>query len=176
MAGTKIAVDFDDTSAQTRLRGLQDAMADTTPLMAQISEHLWNSTRERFKTQTDPNGNAWEALHPRYKESKPKAQRERILTLYGHMRQLIARDYDARSATVGSSRAYAAIHQFGGRTSPHVIEPRHKKALAFGGGVFKSVKHPGSNIPARPFLGLSNADRSEIVEITQDFLGRAGKL
>lgn len=172
MAGAKIAVDFDDTAAQARLRGLQDAMVDTTPLMAQISEYLWRSTGNRFKTQTDPNGKAWKTLHPRYKESKPEGQRDRILTLNGYLRSKIVKDYDANSATVGSDRAYAAIHQFGGRTRPHVIEPRYKKALAFGGKVRKSVQHPGSNIPARPFLGLSDADRSEIVEITLDFLQR----
>lgn len=170
MAGTRITVDFDDTSVQARLRGLQDAMADTTPLMAEISEYLWDSTRERFRTQTDPNGKAWKTLHPRYKESKPEAQRERILTLNGYLRSKIVKAYDAHSATVGSDRGYAAIHQFGGRTRPHVIKPRYKKALAFGGMVRKSVQHPGSNIPARPFLGLSDADRSEIIEITLDFL------
>lgn len=71
---------------------------------------------------------------------------------------------------MGSDRPYAAIHQFGGQTRPHLIHPSRKKALAFGGVVVKSVKHPGSKIPARPFLGLSDADRNEIVEITLEYL------
>jgi HK97 gp10 family phage protein len=51
---------------------------------------------------------------------------------------------------------YAAIHEFGGTTSPHRIEPRTGKALAFqmgGETVFaRFVNHPGSKIPARPYL------------------------
>lgn len=51
---------------------------------------------------------------------------------------------------------YAAIHEFGGKTNPHKIEPRTGKVLAFnvrGSQAFaKFVNHPGSNIPARPYL------------------------
>ena len=55
-------------------------------------------------------------------------------------------------AVIGSDRKYAAIHQLGGKTAAHKIRPKRKKALAFGGGVYKSVNHPGSKIPARPFF------------------------
>ncbi|MBB5351099.1 phage gpG-like protein [Haloferula luteola] len=61
----------------------------------------------------------------------------------------------AGEALVGSDRHYAAIHQLGGETAPHVIKPKRKKALAWPGmkgGPFASVKHPGSKIPARPYL------------------------
>jgi phage gpG-like protein len=52
---------------------------------------------------------------------------------------------------------YAAIQEFGGTTRPHVILPRKAKALAFagagGGTVFAMrVFHPGSVIPARPYI------------------------
>ena len=57
------------------------------------------------------------------------------------------------SITVGSDRKYAAIHQLGGQTRAHVIKPRPgKKALKFGGKFYTKVNHPGSKIPARPFL------------------------
>jgi phage gpG-like protein len=58
--------------------------------------------------------------------------------------------------TVGSDRHYAAIHQLGGRTPAHVIRPKTAKALRFviGGRVIfvKSVTHPGSAVPARPYF------------------------
>ncbi len=52
---------------------------------------------------------------------------------------------------------YAAIHEFGGRTRPHRIVPRKAKVLSWrsksGARRFaRSVNHPGSNIPARPYL------------------------
>ncbi len=57
-------------------------------------------------------------------------------------------------AQVVSDRPYAAIHQFGGRTPARTIVAAYKKALFWPGArhPVKSVRHPGSNIPARPFL------------------------
>jgi phage gpG-like protein len=56
--------------------------------------------------------------------------------------------------TVGSDRKYAAIHQMGGRTPARVIRPRNGKALWWPGAAHpvKSVNHPGSKMPPRPFL------------------------
>lgn len=86
-------------------------------------------------------------------------------------------DYYATSSKVmvGSNLPYARIHQKGGRTSPHVIRPKRKKALAFGGIVRKKVNHPGSDIPARPYLGISDDDREEIMDTMTDFLEGAFK-
>ena len=57
------------------------------------------------------------------------------------------------AVTVGSDRKYAAIHQLGGKTKAHVIRPKNGKALKIPGiGFRKSVNHPGSQIPARPYF------------------------
>lgn len=72
---------------------------------------------------------------------------------------------DGRSvyASVGTNVEYAAIHELGGRTKPHVIEARRAQALAFvigGELVFrKRVNHPGSNMPERSFLRSALADK-----------------
>ena len=66
-------------------------------------------------------------------------------------------------ASVGTNIKYAAIHQFGGPTRPHVILHHNKKALAFGGRVVKKVNHPGSRIPARPFLSITPEDEDKII-------------
>lgn len=64
---------------------------------------------------------------------------------------------------MGSNLVYARIINEGGRTKAHEIRPRNKQALAFGGrGPFGKVNHPGSNIPARRFLGLSAENLREI--------------
>lgn len=77
------------------------------------------------------------------------------------------------TASVGFNKKtvpYGAIHEFGGRTPPHVILPKRKKALAFvtmgsasmaalsGGSpmvIVKKVNHPGSVMPERSFLRSS---------------------
>ena len=85
------------------------------------------------------------------------------------------------SGAVGTNLVYAKIHELGGQTKPHIIEPRNAKILVWAGiGTFgkgetkatgrltkkgykaqgaagnltfaRVVHHPGSKIPARPFL------------------------
>jgi HK97 gp10 family phage protein len=63
---------------------------------------------------------------------------------------------------------YARIQEYGGTTRPHVIEPRAGGVLAFqigGKTVFaRRVNHPGSKIPARPFMRPTLAEyRDRIV-------------
>lgn len=62
---------------------------------------------------------------------------------------------------------YAAIHEYGGRTKPHLILPRNAKALHFmvgGKDVFAArVNHPGSKIPQRSYLRSSLAEIREKV-------------
>jgi len=53
---------------------------------------------------------------------------------------------------------YARIHELGGITKPHPIEARNKPRLVFfwkKKGIWMSIRkvsHPGSRIPARPYL------------------------
>jgi phage gpG-like protein len=62
---------------------------------------------------------------------------------------------------------YAAIHEYGGRTPPHVIEPVKGKALAFMMGgkqvFFRKVNHPGSVMPQRSFMRSSVNDMRTVI-------------
>lgn len=65
---------------------------------------------------------------------------------------------------------YAGIHEYGGKTSPHVIEPKKASVLAFmgkGGGMIfaRKVNHPGSKMPERSFLRSSLADMSAEISL-----------
>lgn len=70
-------------------------------------------------------------------------------------------------AGLTSNIHYWRIHEFGGKTRPHTIFPRNKKALHFfvkGNEVFATkVDHPGSLIPARPYV------RPSIIETWNKF-------
>lgn len=76
---------------------------------------------------------------------------------------------------------YARIQEYGGQTRPHVILPRNASVLAFMGRdgkmVFaKRVNHPGSNIPARPFMRSTLAERRlEIIGAIRSAVGDAVK-
>ncbi|CRL44649.1 Phage virion morphogenesis family protein [Sodalis glossinidius str. 'morsitans'] len=68
---------------------------------------------------------------------------------------------------------YERIHQQGTTNRPHVIRPRYKKALVFNGRVVKRVNHPGSTIPARPFLSLTEQDYQALTHTINDYLQHA---
>jgi phage gpG-like protein len=69
------------------------------------------------------------------------------------------------TSSIGSNVEYMGIHEFGGQTRPHLIKARNGKSLRFqmaGREVFvKSVKHPGSKIPARAPISHGIADRGD---------------
>jgi phage virion morphogenesis protein len=111
----------------------------------------------RFRTQTGPDGVAWK---------KGRKKSGRTLTQAGHLAGSISSRATSGEATWGVNRVYAAIHQFGG-----VIKPKTKKALRFriAGGGFATVKQV--TIPARPFLGVSAADRSDILHVLRKHYG-----
>lgn len=81
----------------------------------------------------------------------------------------ISDDGSAVSASTSSvGTPYAAIQEFGGKTAAHDIVAVKSKALAIsagGGHAFvKSVHHPGSSLPARPYLGAALSDMREEIE------------
>ena len=72
---------------------------------------------------------------------------------------------------IGTNVAYAGVHQDGARTRPHTIAARRARALAIPGiGYRRKVNHPGSTIPARPFLGVSAQDQTIIHNLTEDWM------
>lgn len=73
-------------------------------------------------------------------------------------------DGDAVSLSASSlGVAYAAIHEFGGKTAAHEIVAVKSRALALkgsGAAFAKIARHPGSVFPSRSFLALSFKEAS----------------
>lgn len=86
--------------------------------------------------------------------------------LAGSIRSETGDGGDAPFARVFSQGVkYAAIQEYGGQTAAHDIVPSKALALAFlvgGRQVFaKIVHHPGSRIPARPYLRSTLAEAGD---------------
>lgn len=99
---------------------------------------------------------------------------------HGTLRSSIRMQFDPARLTgrVGTDIVYAAIHEFGGVTRPHVIRVRNAIRADGKPGVLrfkvggrwvyrKQVNHPGSRIPARPWL--QPAYESAQDDIRRDF-------
>lgn len=148
MAGAGVEITFDG-EYQKIIDALHKASAPALQRIAhEGGQALHNVSKEAFQKQADPaTGAKWA---PRKSPSdKP------LLVKRGTLRSTISFNaFPDGSVVIGSNLVYAGIHQEGGTTKAHEIRPRNEKALRFNGIFRKLVKHPGSDIPARPFLGV----------------------
>jgi phage virion morphogenesis protein len=152
MAGAFIEIEFDDREVQQLLRRLVDLTGDLEPAFADIGEYLTRSHDERFSRQVSPDGEPWigydhGGAYPNnpYIKNKPKNQ-DKILTLEDDLRKTLHYEVSADQLLFGTGSKYAATHQFG--------DPRR-------------------HIPERPFLGISDNDRDEILDIIRDHIQAA---
>ena len=177
MAGTHITAVVDDQAVRDKLAEL--AGQDKGDLLARLGAYLAGATQDRFEAPnpTAPDGTPWEKLKPSYAKRK-KYNKDKILTLRGYLSGGIHSQPDGPDAVqVGSNRKYAAIHQFGGdidmperaatvryrSTAGKIlfVNKRQKKNVTIGAHQVK--------IPARPFLGISDADDARITEILREW-------
>lgn len=183
MAGASLKIDVVITGPDTLAR-IDSAMDNTAPLLARIGEYLQDSSRDRFKSQSGPDGTAWQPLQPRYQRRK-KQNQDKILTLRGYLRGQIHWQPDGDDAVlVGTNSKYGGIHQKGGT----IQKPARQSTVHFGAGKAKhlfvkrkkakrslqvTVPAHQVNMPARPFLGVNAGDQREIrLRVTDWLSGR----
>ena len=142
-----IEVKIDNEDLQRALNQLVERTSDLHPLMKNIAGILEDSVEENFEQECRPK---WEGL-----KSSTIAQRTKkgyypgkILQMRGELASSITSNYDENSAVIGTNKIYAAIHQFGGKTG------KGKKA----------------EIPARPFLKLTDKENQEVINAVKEHL------
>lgn len=126
-----------------------------------IGRLIQEQTRRRIMDEkTAPDGAPW----------KPNRSGTSILYASGNLARSIDYIASPEQVIVGSGLVYARIHQLGG-----VIKPKNGTALKFwwvSGGFTNFAIVKQVTMPARPYLGLSADNTAEIIETTEDWLGR----
>lgn len=153
-----IKITVDDRQVKELLEKLQKRAGDLSPVMRTISEMMRGAVEDNFEAEG----------RPKWKKSRRAIEQGgKTLQDTGRLAASITKRATSTSAEVGTNVVYAAIHHFGGRTKPRIIKPRNKKALYWPGArhPVKSVKHPGSKMPARPFMHLTDSDVADIIEV-----------
>lgn len=140
----KLQVKLDAGMVQENLNRMAARGQHTGTLMRSIGADVKARVQMGFNDGSDPYGKPWVALKSR--QGQPLRDTGALMNSIG-----IVSVSDSH-VKVGTGLAYAAPHQHGAKL-PALIVPKHKKALAFGGRVVKSVK--GGVIPPRPFLPTS---------------------
>ena len=145
-----INVEVNDQAILAALRQLQNHTANLRPALKEIGETLKESTQQRFVNYTGPDGVMWEANSDATYERK--ASRSGIpLTDSGTLGDTInSKVLGNDSVMIYSPMQYAAMMQFGGTKA--------------------EFPHLWGDIPARPFLGVSDSDESEILSILRTYL------
>lgn len=175
MAGAHLITAIDDQVTRAKLSEL--AHAGTGDLLPRLGEYLAAATKDRFATQTAPDGSPWQALKPRYARRK-KYNADKVLTLRGYLRSGIHYQPEGTDAVlVGTNAKYGAIHQFGGTIDQPARQATVRYRSVAGRILFAGKKHKRAterevsigahqvSIPARPFLGISSQDDLRIREI-----------
>jgi len=135
------------------------------PLLNAIGLEMVTSTQRRFETGIAPDGTRWARSLAALRESR------QTLIKTARLRDSITYNATSADVEVGTNVEYAGVHQTGARTRPHTIAARRARALAIPGiGYRRRVNHPGSTIPARPFLGVSAQDQTIIHNLTEDWM------
>lgn len=165
-----IEVKMDSKAVTDALERLAQASANPRPALLAIGESLVVSTKKRFEASTAPDGSRWapnsqttylmhlggaKSNHRKdgriNKRGAEKVMGKKPLIRVGVLSQQISYTIDGSGLQVGSPMEYAAMQQFGGITSPRSMIP-------------------GKVIPARPFLGISDADEQMIVDTVDEYL------
>lgn len=149
MAGALIGISTESATAVSDvLTQLVKNLDNLAPALGNVGEHLMLTHRDHFDEQRSPDGDPWQPLSPDYAKSKKK-NKDKILRLNDILRDTLAYNVGDKSLEFGTNMEYGAMHQFGGTSD---MIPR----LAA--------------IPARPFLGLSQDDEKEVIEILYEFI------
>lgn len=166
----RVDIVIDSSPVDALLRLLKGRLADTRPAFVEIGQELEAISMEAFRRAADPeSGRPWE------QSRRAKEEFGQTLIDTGRLRGSVTSRARHLEAVVGSNVAYARIHQEGGKTPPRVIRPKNKKALFWPGArhPVRQVRHPGSVMPARPYMGIGPGDWDEISGILTHHLERA---
>jgi phage virion morphogenesis protein len=190
--GIKITVD--DPEVLSHLEQLQKAVDDIRPAEEAIGAYLVTSTQRRFERETGPDGTKWPRLSARTANRRIGGRRrgsDNILRVTRRLEQSVFSDVDQDGIHVGTNVVYAAIHQLGGEINMPTrtqtiyqhysakedrLDPRFRSKGRSNFARDVAVKAHSITMPARPYLGLDDADRQEIAAIIEDHLQAAGGL
>ncbi len=143
-----IKIKIDNNAVNEKLLEIAQKSENLRPLMKNIAGIFAYSTEENFKNEGRPD--KWTELSESTikQRTKKKQWPGMILQVSGQLASSVNTYYDNDSAVIGSNLDYAAIHQLGGQA-----------------GRNKSVE-----IPARPYLNLTDDDFEEIMDSINDYL------
>lgn len=137
-----------------RLRELSET--DTRAAMAAVGEAIRTSTLERFEREKDPDDRTWKKSIRAQQDGGKTLSKSRDLASSIHI------ESSDKGVEVGTNKEYAAVHQFGA-----TIRAKDDGLLKFKIGD-QWISKKEVEIPARPYMGITDEDMQEITRIIED--------
>ena len=136
-------IQYDDTQVRAALNKLLQAGSDLTPAMRKIAGVMADNTEDSFANEEAPDGTPWQPLSANTIKARTNkgSWPGQILQQDGSLASSINRHFGEDFAMVGTNKPYTLTHQLG-----------------------------RDNIPARPFLGVSDNSKDEILTILRAHL------
>lgn len=144
MAGARIVVNGSTAIISQAIKSLRDQSKSLAEPNAEVGEYLIESHQDRFDDAVSPEGDSWAPLSEEYK-SRSKRPSD-ILIEDGILKSTLNYNAGQNELLFGTPMEYGAAHHFG-------YEKR--------------------NLPARPWLGLSDTDVDVVVSIFRAHLSEA---
>ena len=174
-------IELSDRSGLDYLKGFVNRGQHLGPVLKEIGDDLTESTKQRFATATDPNGQPWapnsaltlarySSMFARKKDGAfTKASAAKLASKKpgtgetSALKSTINYQVHGDDAVgIGSPMVYASTFHYGAQSGE------------FGFGMYAtrqgSFPIPWGNIPARPFLGLSSADKINVAELIRSYM------
>lgn len=180
MAGAMLDVKIDASLAAGELEKLIERLGSMTTPLNDIAEYLHMSVDARARRQVAPDGTPWAPLSPR---TLARKKGKKILRESGALLDTLRHQVSNDELQFGTDRPYGAIHQFGGKIE-HAARSQQVYFKEKGGVVgnrFVKKRHSNfaqwvthgartTQMPARPYLGLSHEDELEVAAIVGAYL------
>lgn len=147
--GFSMKVTIKDREVEKKLTRLLSKMSRPAGFYRNVGDHIEKETPKFFKTETAPDGTAWQPLSPVTLALREKrGTGSTIYREHGDFIGTLNYNASADNFTWGSADVRANIFQHGGKTGRG-----HKVTL-----------------PARPYLGISPGSEKEILRIAENWV------
>jgi len=152
MANEMLKLEIDNQNVQSMLKDLLRKVDDLRPFMQEAAGILHDAVEENFEQEGRPK---WKALAPATIKQRGKKGYwpGRILQVSGQLAASIDQQYGSDFALVGTNKVYAGVHQLGINKTVSTKKGSRKM-----------------NIPARPYLNVTDRDLQKILDAGEEYL------
>ena len=134
-----------------------DKLNNLQPFWTSVGEYMKKRTvKECFDKEQSPDGTPW----------KPIQRDGTILSDTGELKKSVQYKAEPYGVVIGSKLKYARIHQFGGKIK---VTPK-MRAFLHHKGIHLRKNTQFINIPARPYLGVTQEDKTHIAQMMKIYL------